>query len=240
MLLLGCEGDKVESPTPDSATLPDSTTSDTELTVDSTTAVDSTTMIDSARSESSPADSAADSAVGDSGPADSSTTDADAAPCPAVVGNLITDGEFSTGSGAWIPENCSTSIVSGRCGRNGLRLYDASYYGRVHHDYEGVAYPKGTKLHLRAWVKKSTGASAEPPGIFVRTWYPTDAGGADYDEWIAASGPLTDTWTYVDRVFTLVHDQTAFSVYIASYYVATDGGPASDEFEVSDVSLVVE
>lgn len=235
--------------------LPDSTTPDTELPVDSTTVdstVDSTavdsaasvdsTSVDSANADASVSDSAADS-IADTAVTDSSFTDADAPdPCAVVAGNLVTDGDFSTGVGAWTPQSCSREIITGggRCGRNAIRIYDAKGGGRALHSYDLPSeLPAGTKLHVRGWFKKGTGAwSGTPPGLFIRFWGVLDGGTYTPDEFTAA-GAVTDTWVMTDRVFTLSLKQTSFTVYLASYFSDADAA-ATDEFEVSDVSLVVE
>jgi len=154
--------------------------------------------------------------------------------CAPVEGNLIPDGDFAGGAGAWYPEDAKTVIVPGRCGRKALRLYEIKRYGRVYNDYK-VPLPKGTRLRLRAWFKKGTTTpAADPPCAFIRSWRLDDAGGDLFDDYCAV-GNLTDTWQLSERTFTLDNAQDSFSIFLASMMSAATG---FDEFEIADVSLV--
>ncbi len=181
-------------------------------------------------------DAASDGAIADTAnDAAEDTHDAAVdAGCAPIAGNLVTDGDFSTGTAAWTPENCSFELVAGRCGK-ALRIYDCTSYGRLRHYYV-VPFPAQTKLRLRAWFKRGvTAGSGTSPAAFVRSYGLADGGPAPYDDYLAR-GNLTTHWTLAEQVFTLTNEQQSFEIYLASMA----GGSTPDEFVVSDVSLVVE
>lgn len=170
----------------------------------------------------------------DAAPKDAVDDTGGGATCAPVTPNLVLDGDFSSGLGAWFRQGTvSSEIVPGRCGRSAMRIYGAREYGRLVHDYEGVPLPKGTRLRLRAWFKKGSGPwPGTAPSVFVRSW---DADGAESE--FGARGVITDDWVESTVDFTLIRDQASFSVYLASLH---DANADSDEFQVADVSLKVE
>jgi hypothetical protein len=171
---------------------------------------------------------------------ESATTDArvdspDVA-CPTYGGNLIPDGDFATGFGAFRAESCQLELASGPCG-GALRVYGLTAPGRASADYDGVPLAKGTKLHLRAWFKKGNGVPPNPaPSVFIRSFGPEVDGGERYDDY-SVNGTLTDEWRLAERVFTLKNQQTTMQVMIDSY-LEVDG--KTHDFLVADISLVVE
>jgi len=175
------------------------------------------------------ATSSADSLVATDAPS------SDAA-CPTYATNLIPDGDFSMGHGAWVPESATLELAAGPCTK-ALRLFNLTAPGRAIANYSGVPLKTTQKLHLRAWFKK--GLDAPPgyaPSVFVRSYSAGPDGGEVYEDY-SVSGTLTDEWRLSERVFNLKNDQTGMQVVV---YAFLDVDGKTHDFLVADISLVVE
>ena len=161
--------------------------------------------------------------------ADTSTA-ADTDACPAIPGNIVTDGDFTTGAGGWKPADCKSELIDGKCGK-GLRLTEVLPSGRVGRAYY-VVLPNDAKLRLRAWFKKVAGKAAGQGRVFIRSYWKDDAGAEHYDDYDAV-GPAGDDWAVAESVVTLRHEQPeAFEIFL--------GPRVGDSIEVSNVSVVKE
>lgn len=191
---------------------------------------------DSATDSSVPNDtSVADTTVADTALSDAIGADTSDASCPTYAGNLIPDGDFSTGFGAWRATDCQVERVAGRCGQ-AMRMYNITAPARVNVDYSSAPVAKGTKLHLRAWFKKGMGPAPGTPRLFIRSYFNVD-GGEDYKDY-EVFGTLTDSWTLADRVFTMDNAQTGMQVFVDVWLGAEVTTP--HDLLVADISLVPE
>ncbi len=174
-----------------------------------------------------------ESAFTDGGVDSAVTTDAG---CTKYPGNLVTDGDFSAGFGAFRPESCQLELADGPCGR-ALRVYGLTESGRATAGYDGLAIAKDKKLHLRAWFKKGKDAPpSSAPSVFVRS-YGKGADGGEISDDYGVNGTLTDEWRLSERVFTLKNDQAGMEVIIDGYLEA-DG--KTHDFLVAEISLTLE
>lgn len=176
---------------------------------------------------STPADSSADSAP----------TETAAGECEPVAGNLLPDFNFSLGIGNWVPSECKTELVEGRCGRKALRVYDIKWSARVRRVYNEFL-SKDKKVHLRAWFRRSSKGSPPDgaPTLFTRTYERTDAGERYYDD--SLSGALSPEWRLSETIYTLRADQSeGWELMIDQFHPETD---VPREFEIADLSLVQE
>jgi len=168
--------------------------------------------------------------------ATSTDTGGDGGACAKLAGNLVPDGDFSMGLGAFQPESCQVELTTGRCGA-AIRLYDLKTPGRATAQYSGVPIAAGAMLRLRAWFKK--GKDTPPnaaPSVFVRSYSVGADGGEVYEDYKTV-GSLTDEWRLSERVFTLKNAQTGMEVIIDSYL---DADGKTHDFLVADISLTPE
>lgn len=183
-------------------------------------------------------DATVDGPATDSGVPDGNTDAPPDGGCPRVPGNLVTDGDFNSGLGAWIPDGTHLVETSpGRCGQ-AIRVYDIHQSGRIVRTFEGVPFLKGTKLHVRAWFKKGSGPVLPvTPSITIRSYGPDPDGGEMTPIDFAVAGNATGDWRLTERVITLTRDQSAFQVFLELYLEKTT---VTYDYLVDDVSVVVE
>jgi len=193
-------------------------------------------QVETSQSDASAPDTSVSDASVDSLDASVSEAAGDTGGCTKYPGNLIPDGDFATGVGAWRPYQCKIDVsTAGRCG-NALRVYELVGPGRAYRTVEGISRPAGTKLHLRAWAKK--GLDEPPTGTsFILRAYRTEADGGEATTDYNATIIVGDTWRPTDVVFTLTREMTAFELFADTYMTVST---TKHDYLLADVSIVEE
>lgn len=165
----------------------------------------------------------------DVGPMDA--TDA-GAPCR-PAGNLLDNGDFSSGTGEWLVDRATLTVGAGPCAGKGATVKTTGGYGSIGRRIDR-ATPKGTKLHLRGFVRTSSGTRA-PPQVFCRAIHASDAGEVTPELFSLNVAGVPGEWGLVEKTFTLDADATGFMLGVAS-----GSSDVPDEFGVAGVSLAIE
>lgn len=178
-----------------------------------------------------------DTGVLDTGVLDTSSVDtgADVADKPCnPTGNLVPNGDFSSGIGSWLTESSKLEVLDGGpCGGKLARVHQITNYGDITENF-GASIPKGTKLRLRAFFKLSGTPAGRPPNVVARLTHLADGGAEVVDQILDATGTLDSTWTMAEN--TLVTADPIIQVKI----VVGSREPSNDEFAVGGISLVTE
>lgn len=184
-----------------------------------------------------PIDAAPDGETGDAATADTGSADvADAMdasdPCR-PSGNLLENGDFSTGTGEWLVDRATLTVGAGPCAGKGATVKTTGPYGGVGRRLDRPT-AKGTRLRLRVFVRSLTTTRA-PPEVYLRTIRVTDAGEETPELFSLTAAGAVGEFALVEKGVTLDADVLGFMLGVASR-----SSDVPDEFGVAGASLAIE
>jgi hypothetical protein len=175
-------------------------------------------------------------ALGCQGERVESTTPTDAATdggACSVPGNLLNNGDFSSGASGWNSSGFGIELIDGPCGR-ALRLSSSTAYASLTRAVTtGPALKKGMNLRVRAMFRESGRMSGNTPQVVARFYRKNDLGEELPPQTIEAGSLGSETWHAVEATGLLENDATGADVYV------TSRSTEADAFDVAAVSLVV-
>ena len=145
--------------------------------------------------------------------------------------NLITDGTFESGQGAWggwSETSVGITATSAHSGAQSLMGTGMQANGAIARDIKGLV-TEGKRYQATAWV--SVGNVAAPPGaVKFQTVQSCNAGGSDTYPWLAGASVANGAWVQVAGTVDLT---ACTSVEKLILFVGAD----SSDLYVDDVSL---